>query len=96
MEAAISLTDETSSSAEVAMDSACVVVSPSDAAISLAMLTAESSERVCASAPSVTSFAIRAIVVAPRPSPAPPSASHRSRAASAFVPAAPAVQSVLP
>ena len=49
IDAAISLTDDRSSSAETATDSAWPAVSFSDAAISLTLPTARSSERSCAS-----------------------------------------------
>ena len=64
IDAAISLTDEPSSSAEAATDSAWPAVSVSEAAIWLMLWNARSSASVCVSAPSDTSSLMRAIAPA--------------------------------
>src|ERR1051325_11694507 len=64
IDAAISLTPETSSSVEEAILSACAAVSPSEVAIASSPDTASSSDLTCASAPSWTSSAIRAMPLA--------------------------------
>src|SRR5215203_1986619 len=61
IEAAVSLIDETICSVEVVTEAACVAVSLSEAAISLLLLTALSSEVSCSPAPVVIWSAMRLI-----------------------------------